>query len=82
MAAVKMFIVTTLSLLFLIVMFFVLQLLLERKSTEVGKLIEETEKNIKDLAENINQAKVCSLKPLYYLKITPQGIFLGSYNFG
>lgn len=36
----------------------VLQLLLERKSTEVGKLIEETEKNIKDLAENINQAKV------------------------
>lgn len=38
--------------------YFVLQLLLERKSTEVGKLIEETEKNIKDLAENINQAKV------------------------
>lgn len=34
------------------------ELLLERKSTEVGKLIEETEKNIKDLAENINQAKV------------------------
>lgn len=43
--------------------FFVLQLLLERKSTEVGKLIEETEKNMKDLAENINQAQVNSLKP-------------------
>lgn len=38
--------------------YFVFQLLLERKSTEVGKLIEETEKNIKELAENINQAKV------------------------
>lgn len=37
-----------------------LQLLLEKKNKEVGKLIEETEKNINDLAENINQAKVCS----------------------
>ncbi|CAK6976447.1 tripartite motif-containing protein 65 [Scomber scombrus] len=34
------------------------ELLLERKNKEVGKLIEETEKSIKDLAENINQAKV------------------------
>lgn len=34
------------------------ELLLERKSKEVGKLIEETERSIKDLAENINQAKV------------------------
>ena len=37
---------------------FSLQLMLERKSKEVGKLIEETEKSMKDLAENINQAKV------------------------
>lgn len=37
-----------------------LQLLLERKNKEVGKLIEETNKNINDLAENINQAKVNS----------------------
>ncbi|XP_031699713.1 tripartite motif-containing protein 65 [Anarrhichthys ocellatus] len=34
------------------------ELLLERKSTEVGKLTEETQKSIVDLAENINQAKV------------------------
>ncbi|XP_022057176.1 tripartite motif-containing protein 65 [Acanthochromis polyacanthus] len=34
------------------------ELLLERKSKEVGKLIEETQKSINDLAENINQAKV------------------------
>lgn len=37
---------------------FLSQLLLERKSKEVGKLIEEAEKSIKDLAENISQAKV------------------------
>lgn len=35
-----------------------LQLLLERKSNEVGKLTEETLKSIADLAENINQAEV------------------------
>lgn len=40
---------------------FSLQLLLERKNKEVGKLIEETEKSIKDLAENIDQAKVVNL---------------------
>ncbi|XP_030255930.1 tripartite motif-containing protein 65 [Sparus aurata] len=34
------------------------ELMLERKSKEVGKLIEETEKSMKDLAENIDQAKV------------------------
>ncbi|XP_041829250.1 tripartite motif-containing protein 65 [Melanotaenia boesemani] len=34
------------------------ELLLERKSNEVGKLLEETQKNINDLAENISQAKV------------------------
>lgn len=39
---------------------FLFQLLLERKSKEVGKLIEETEKSIKDLADNISQAKVNS----------------------
>lgn len=37
-----------------------LQLLLERKSKEVGKLIKETDKKINDLAENINEAKVNS----------------------
>lgn len=37
---------------------FSLQLLLERKNNEVGKLIEETQKSMSDLAENINQAKV------------------------
>lgn len=46
-----------------------LQLLLERKSKEVEKLIEETEKSITDLAENINQAKVNSRsKPFYYVR--------------
>lgn len=39
---------------------FSFQLMLERKSKEVGKLIEETEKSMKDLAENIDQAKVNS----------------------
>ncbi|XP_029384341.1 tripartite motif-containing protein 65 isoform X2 [Echeneis naucrates] len=34
------------------------ELLLERKSKEVVKLMEETEKSIRDLAENISQAKV------------------------
>ncbi|XP_042363851.1 tripartite motif-containing protein 65 [Plectropomus leopardus] len=34
------------------------ELLLERKSKEVGKLTEETQKSINELAENINQAKV------------------------
>ncbi|KAM9837480.1 E3 ubiquitin-protein ligase TRIM65 isoform 2-T2 [Aulostomus maculatus] len=34
------------------------ELLLERKSTEVGKLTEEIEKSINDLTENISQAKV------------------------
>ncbi|XP_068161941.1 E3 ubiquitin-protein ligase TRIM65 isoform X2 [Antennarius striatus] len=34
------------------------KLLLERKSKEVGKLVDETERSIKDLVENINQAKV------------------------
>ncbi|XP_058477463.1 E3 ubiquitin-protein ligase TRIM65 [Solea solea] len=34
------------------------ELLLERKSKEVGKLIEETQKRINDLADNISQAKV------------------------
>ncbi|XP_044035266.1 tripartite motif-containing protein 65 isoform X1 [Siniperca chuatsi] len=34
------------------------ELLLERKSKEVGKLTEETQKSINDLAENINQAMV------------------------
>nr|XP_020481015.1 tripartite motif-containing protein 65 isoform X2 [Monopterus albus] len=34
------------------------QELLETKNKEVGKLIEETQKSINDLAENINQAKV------------------------
>ncbi|XP_003438717.2 tripartite motif-containing protein 65 [Oreochromis niloticus] len=34
------------------------ELLLERKNTDVGKLLEETQKSINDLAENINQAKV------------------------
>lgn len=34
------------------------EMLLERKNREVGKLMEETEKSIKDLAENISQAKV------------------------
>lgn len=44
---------------------FSLQLLLERKNTDVGKLLEETQKSINDLAENINQAKVNShFKPL------------------
>lgn len=38
----------------------VLQLLLERKLNEVGKLIKETEEKITDLAENISQAKVNS----------------------
>lgn len=38
----------------------VLQLLLERKINEVGKLIKETEEKITDLAENISQAKVNS----------------------
>ncbi|XP_028263947.1 tripartite motif-containing protein 65 isoform X2 [Parambassis ranga] len=33
------------------------ELMLERKSNEVGKLIEETQRRINDLAENINQAK-------------------------
>lgn len=37
-----------------------LQLLLERKSKEVEKLIKETDKKITDLAENINEAKVNS----------------------
>lgn len=37
-----------------------LQMLLERKSKEVGKLIKETDKKINDLAENINEAKVNS----------------------
>lgn len=41
-------------------MCFLLQLLLERKSKEVGKLIEETVKSINDLTENISQAKVNS----------------------
>lgn len=53
-----------------LIVMFSLQLLLERKSKEVGKLIEETEKSIKDLAENINQAKVNSQsKPFYYVKM-------------
>lgn len=44
---------------------FSLQLLLERKNTDVGKLLEETQKSINDLTENINQAKVNShFKPL------------------
>ncbi|KAM6964256.1 E3 ubiquitin-protein ligase TRIM65 isoform 1-T1 [Tautogolabrus adspersus] len=34
------------------------EMLLERKHKELGKLMEETEKNIKDLADNIDQAKV------------------------
>lgn len=34
------------------------ELLLERKDKEVGKVIEETQKSINDLAENINQARV------------------------
>ncbi|XP_026171956.1 tripartite motif-containing protein 65 isoform X2 [Mastacembelus armatus] len=34
------------------------KLLLERKNKEFGKLIEETQKSITDLAENISQAKV------------------------
>ncbi|XP_047464586.1 tripartite motif-containing protein 65 [Mugil cephalus] len=34
------------------------ELLLERKNNEVGKLIEETQRSINDLAENISQAKV------------------------
>lgn len=38
----------------------VLQLLLERKINEVGKIIKETEEKITDLAENISQAKVSS----------------------
>lgn len=38
----------------------VLQLLLERKINEVGKLIKDTEEKITDLAENISQAKVNS----------------------
>ncbi|XP_065805412.1 E3 ubiquitin-protein ligase TRIM65 isoform X2 [Labrus bergylta] len=33
------------------------EMLLERKHKELGKLMEETEKNIKDLADNIDQAK-------------------------
>lgn len=37
---------------------FSFQLLLERKNKEVGRLIEETQKSINDLAENINQSKV------------------------
>lgn len=40
---------------------------LERKDKEVGKLIEETQKSMNDLAENINQATVSSQKdPLYF----------------
>lgn len=39
-------------------MFVSLQLMLERKSKEVGKLVEETEKSIRELSENISQAKV------------------------
>lgn len=38
----------------------VLQLLLERKSNEVGKLIKETEEKIISLTENISQTKVNS----------------------
>lgn len=38
----------------------VLQLLLERKINEVGKLEKETEEKITDLTENISQAKVNS----------------------
>ncbi|KAF3704708.1 Tripartite motif-containing protein 65 [Channa argus] len=34
------------------------ELLLERKNKEVGKLIEETQKSINELADNINEAKV------------------------
>ncbi|KAG7232859.1 hypothetical protein INR49_008027 [Caranx melampygus] len=34
------------------------QLLLHRKSKEVEKILEETQKTIRELAENINQAKV------------------------
>lgn len=37
---------------------FLSQLLLVRKSTEVGKLIDETERSIEELTENIGQAKV------------------------
>lgn len=33
-------------------------MLLERKNKEVGELMEETERSIKDLADNISQAKV------------------------
>lgn len=46
---------------------FPLQLQLQRKSKEVGKLMEETEKDIKDLAENISQAKVNSQKARFFL---------------
>lgn len=42
------------------IMHIMLQLLLERKSNEVGKLIKETEENITSLTENISQTKVNS----------------------
>lgn len=51
-------------------------MLLERKNKEVGKLIEETQKSINELAENINQAKVSSQyyiisqKDPLYVKLT------------
>lgn len=45
---------------FLLHMMHVLQLLLERKSNEVGKLIKETEEKITSLTENISQTKVNS----------------------
>lgn len=41
-------------------MMHVLQLLLERKSNEVGKLIKETEEKITSLTENISQTQVNS----------------------
>lgn len=41
-------------------MMHLLQLLLERKSNEVGKLIKETEEKITSLTENISQTKVNS----------------------
>lgn len=41
-----------------------LQLLLERKTNEVGKLIKETEEKMTDLAENISQAKVEPPEPV------------------
>ena len=51
---------------------FSLQMLLEMKDKEVGKLIEETQNCIKDLTENIDQAKVSSTyKPVFMTMLWP-----------